>query len=115
MKLQKIRIQRFRSINDLTINLEKGFPVIICGANNVGKTNFLRAVDLFFSLDKEKFDTKKDIPFEIEEGARGGGYNTTMIGYFIDDKNTKYQIKTIFKRSKDIGNYIEIKGKKGNK
>jgi predicted ATP-dependent endonuclease of OLD family len=99
----------------MIILFEQELPIIICGANNVGKTNFLRALDLYFSLDEEKFSTKNDIPYEIEEGVRGGGYNTTIIGYFIDDKNIKYQIKTVFKKIKKTGNFVEIKGKKGKK
>lgn len=118
MQLEKVTIKRFRSINNLTINLVKESPIIICGSNNVGKTNFLRALNLFFSLNKDIFDAKKDIPYDIEEAKRGGSYNTKITAIFndkTDNKNDKYEITTIFKRKKDFGNVLEIKAKKNNK
>ncbi len=115
MKFVKVNIKRFRSINNLTVELKEGKPLIVCGPNNVGKTNFLRALDLYFSLDKNKFYAKDDIPYDIEYGKRGAGYNTTITGWFIDTDNNKYEIKVIFKRTKEKGNIIEIKAKKNNK
>lgn len=113
MRLVKINIKRYRSINDLTVDFKEHMPLIICGSNNVGKTNFLRALDLFFSLDKDKFNTKEDIPYDIEEGKRGGGYNTRITGWFEDQKNNdKYQVTTIYKRQKNEGNILEIKATK---
>lgn len=112
MRIARIIIKRFRSINNLTIDIEKDTPLVICGANNVGKTNFLRALDLFFSLDPSKFDTKKDIPYDIEEGRRGGSYNTAITGVFIDSDNSKYEITAIFKRKRETGNILQIKAKK---
>lgn len=113
MRLVKINIKRYRSINDLTVDFKEHMPLIICGSNNVGKTNFLRALDLFFSLNKDGFNTKKDIPYDIEEGKRGGGYNTRITGWFEDQRtNDKYQITTIYKRQKNEGNILEIKATK---
>jgi len=112
MNLVKITIQRYRSINNLTINIKEGIPLIICGSNNVGKTNFLRALDLFFSLDKERFDKDIDIPYDIAAGrSTGGRYKTTFRAFFREGKD-KYTIKVDFKWNKKIGNTIEIKGRK---
>lgn len=116
MRLTKVNIKRYRSINDLTVDFKEKMPLIICGSNNVGKTNFLRALDLFFSLDKERFNTKEDIPYDIEEGKRGGGYNTRITGWFEDHKTKdKYQIATVYKRQKGKGNVLEIKATKNRK
>lgn len=113
MNLNKIIVKRFRSINNLEIQFTNGKPLVICGANNVGKTNFLRAMDLYFSLDKNKFDADIDIPYTIAEGSRGAGYNSEIIGDFFDEETgDKYQIKTKFTRKKDEGNILEISGKK---
>ncbi|WP_022846799.1 AAA family ATPase [Desulfurobacterium sp. TC5-1] len=114
MKFVKVNIKRFRSINNLTVEFKEGKPLIICGSNNVGKTNFLRALDLYFSLDKKKFNTRDDIPYDIERGKRGAGYNTSITGWFIDNENKRYEIKTIFKRTKVKGNILEIKAKRNN-
>ena len=57
MKLKRIDIKRFRSINDLKleIDLDNNF-ISICGPNNVGKTNVLRALNLFFNPDEYIFN-----------------------------------------------------------
>lgn len=48
IKIIKINICRFRSIIDLTVDIEQEYGLIsICGKNNVGKTNTLRALSLF--------------------------------------------------------------------
>ena len=50
IKIIKINICRFRSIIDLTVDIEQEYGLIsICGKNNVGKTNTLRALSLFFN------------------------------------------------------------------
>ena len=63
MKLKRIDIKRFRSINDLKleIDLDNNF-ISICGPNNVGKTNVLRALNLFFNPDEYIFN--KDMSSE---------------------------------------------------
>jgi predicted ATP-dependent endonuclease of OLD family len=87
--------------------------VIICGANNVGKTNFLRALDLFFSLDKEKFNAETDIPYHIAEGSRGRGYKSEITLEFKDQESRdRYLVTTVFTRRRDVGNEMLIKGKK---
>ena len=42
---------------------DKNMPIAICGQNNVGKTNTLRAINLFFN--PECFDLQLDIPVVI--------------------------------------------------
>ena len=113
LQINKINIKRFRSINDLTLNYKAGEPMVICGANNVGKTNVLRALDLFFSLDKNKFNADVDIPYHIAEGSRGKGYNSEISVHFTDvDTYEKYVITQNFSKIKDKGNTMDIKGKK---
>jgi predicted ATP-dependent endonuclease of OLD family len=61
LKITKIQIKRFRSINDLTLEIDSLHNIItICGQNNVGKTNVLRALSLFFN--KVFFSFKDDVP-----------------------------------------------------
>lgn len=61
MKLKRIDIKRFRSINDLKLEIDLNNNFIsICGPNNVGKTNVLRALNLFFNPDEYVFN--KDAP-----------------------------------------------------
>lgn len=111
--ITKINIKRFRSINDLTINYSSGQPLIVCGSNNIGKTNVLRALDLFFSMDKNKFNADVDIPYHISEGSRGKGYNTEITVSFIDkDTYEKYTITQKYSKIKEQGNTLEFKGRR---
>ena len=55
--ITKIRIQNFRSIENVEVELEN--TNILIGQNNCGKTNFLKAIDL--SLNSYKDVSKEDI------------------------------------------------------
>ncbi len=59
--ITKIRIRRFRSIDDLTINC--GRLTILVGPNDAGKSNIVRALNLFFNGETdpgEPFNFQKD-------------------------------------------------------
>ena len=114
MKIKSIDIKRYRSINNLKINVIDGTPLILCGANNVGKTNFLRALKLFFELDKNQFDVKCDIPYDIAEGKRGKGYNSSITVTFVGENNIEYNITATFTKKKELGNILDIKAKEIN-
>lgn len=61
IKIENIQIKRYRSISDLTLNIDETYNIAtICGQNNVGKTNVLRAISLFFN--KTQFFFKEDVP-----------------------------------------------------
>jgi predicted ATP-dependent endonuclease of OLD family len=38
--IKKVKITNFRSISNLTLESRSGEPLIVCGPNNIGKTNF---------------------------------------------------------------------------
>ncbi len=53
IKIAKVKIERFRSINNLEMDISADNNLIaICGKNNVGKTNSLRAINIFFNPDR---------------------------------------------------------------
>ncbi|OAQ19972.1 AAA family ATPase [Thermosulfurimonas dismutans] len=58
MKIKRIHIHNFRSIKDVSIELEN-YSLLI-GENNAGKTNIMRALRVFY--DDLKYDPKKDWP-----------------------------------------------------
>ena len=61
IRIENIQIKRYRSINDLTLNIDETYNIAtICGQNNVGKTNVLRAISLFFN--KTQFIFQEDVP-----------------------------------------------------
>lgn len=65
MKLEAIEIENFRSISSkVTLSEKQSTFLSIVGANNLGKSNILRAINLFFNGEVEagvRFDPKTDI------------------------------------------------------
>lgn len=57
--IRDIRVSRFRSIRDSSLEALDDFSVL-AGLNNSGKSNFLRALNLFFSGEPEP-----DTPFDL--------------------------------------------------
>ena len=63
MKLQTVQIKNYRSIfSSGKINCKN--LMVFIGKNNAGKSNFLKAMELFFNGTKPKPD---DFPFGITE------------------------------------------------
>ena len=52
MKIQTIQIQKFRSIDDATVSFKQFLALV--GANNVGKSHILRALNAFFNFADER-------------------------------------------------------------
>ncbi|WP_321834343.1 ATP-dependent nuclease [Clostridium butyricum] len=75
--LKKIRIQKFKSIEDLTINCNDNFNVII-GENSIGKTSIFEAIHLWkmcydWNTKKDKkgfYSVARNIPFSEMEYLR---------------------------------------------
>lgn len=70
MKIEKIKVQKYRSIDDVVISFPENKPVVLFGPNNAGKSNILSAID---RLIGEKYPTY----IEMLESD-----------YFMRDKNT---------------------------
>lgn len=61
IRIIKCEISRYRSILSMTLDISQELnSIAICGQNNVGKTNTLRAINLFFF--PENYDREKDMP-----------------------------------------------------
>ncbi len=94
-KIKSIQIERYRSILNLKLefNTTNNF-ITICGENNIGKTNTLRAINLFFN--PEKYNPQADIPFHKFEGSRGAAIAPKIsIDFFVSD-NDIYRIERAF-------------------
>jgi len=88
IKIVNVRIQRFRSILDLNYDVDISKNIIsICGQNNVGKTNTLRAITLFFKPDL--YNHKADIP-TLKAATWGGSVHPKIELTFFDDKEELY-------------------------
>lgn len=112
IKIKSVYIKRYRSIMELAINVEEDNNYItICGENNTGKTNTLRAIDLFFNPEKYIADT--DSPNHKYYGSRGGAvFPEITIEFLVDGKD---RIKVIREFDNDglrhtIGEKLKVAG-----
>lgn len=69
--LQSVRIKNFRSLKD--IKLELNMINILIGQNNVGKSNFMRAIEIAFNgsrtVSEEDIFVEKDEHLSKEKSA----------------------------------------------
>lgn len=94
MKIRAIQIKRFRSILNLKLELDSLEHIAtICGANNAGKTNVLRAINLFFN--SEDYKASEDAPNHKFNGSRGGKVYPE-ISVDFEDNNIIYRIIKAF-------------------
>ena len=104
-----ITINRFRSIISLSLHISRQENLIaLCGKNNVGKTNTLRAINLFFN--PKSFQRTIDMP-KIKNATGGQAIYSRIEVTFYDDKNGEYY--EIIRDVKDCSGIEE--GLKGSK
>ncbi|MBL1181552.1 MAG: AAA family ATPase [Bacteroidetes bacterium] len=116
IKITEVLIKRYRSINELKLTITEDYNIsTICGQNNVGKTNVLRAISLFFN--KTEFVFKEDVP-EYKQMTLGASiYPSISIKIKDDKKNEEYYITkdyNIKKIADDSTKLYSISGKKNN-
>ena len=100
IKIHKIHIKRYRSIINLELTIDnKNNFITICGENNTGKTNTLKAIDLFFN--DTKYVSEKDVPHHKFEGSRGGATCPEISIEFLLEDNDIYRITKRFDLKKN--------------
>lgn len=93
--IKKILIKRFRSIMDLKLDIDTNYNYItVCGENNVGKTNVLKAINLFFNPNT--FNKTKDRPYTKQITGGSSKDPTIEIVFFDSEQNTTYTITRNF-------------------
>ena len=113
LKILNIRIQRFRSIMDLSfdVSIENNL-ITICGQNNVGKTNVLRALNIFFN--PEMYDQQSDIP-TLKNATWGGSVHPKIELLFYKEKEKIfYHLTRDFKPQEDGNSSISGYSFKGS-
>ena len=110
-KILEFTIKNFRSISILKLDTSKADLITLCGANNIGKTNVLRALKIFFDNTAKIFNASEDIPYHIANGSRGEGFKTTLTAKIYDkfDKKTFVITKELTEKDDEIK--ITLKGK----
>ncbi len=104
-RISKIKISRFRSNFNIELPISGNKVATICGANNSGKTNTLRAINLFFN--PHLYKRNKDVPFHKLQGSRGASQYPEISIELTNNEEVVYITK---KFGKDDGVYEEIKG-----
>lgn len=108
-KFKSFTVRRFRSLSEVTIEIPEHKPVVVCGENNIGKTNLLRALNIFFNFNQKGiFSPKDDIPHNIYYGSRGQRSNCEFEGVFSKDgKDTVVRLR--FDVSKEFEIFVDEK------
>lgn len=102
-KIIEFSVKNYRSITSLKLKTSEANLITICGSNNVGKTNVLRALKLFFNPTEDGFEPSNDIPHHIEKGSRGEGYKTTLDAKILSIETDKIvRIKQIFSEKSGV-------------
>lgn len=101
IKIVGIQINRYRSILSLDFDVVSDSNLVsICGKNNVGKTNTLKAIRLFFQPNE--FNYNNDVP-TIKKATGGQSvYPKITITFFDDSKSMFYSITRTFKNAIDV-------------
>lgn len=100
IRITKCEISRYRSILYMTLDISQELnSIAICGQNNVGKTNTLRAINLFFC--PENYDREIDMP-KIKKATGGQSIHPKIELTFWDDQSNQY-----FRLCRDMKNYLK--------
>lgn len=109
--IKKIKIQNFKSIENETIEFNKGLNILV-GPNNAGKTSILDAIDLLLGdVYLPNFEPTTDYFFNGEEERE-----IIIEATLIDDDELKKvvseidskEIKIRFRYSKSTGGFFEV-------
>lgn len=88
LRIVNCNINRYRSILSMAMDISRELNLIaICGQNNVGKTNTLRAINLFFH--PETYAPEDDMP-KIKHATGGQSIHPKIDITFWDDQNDIY-------------------------
>lgn len=118
VKIKSCNISRYRSILFLSMDFAQELNMIsICGQNNVGKTNALGEINLFFH--PENYVPETDMP-KIKHATGGQSIHPKIEIVFWDDQKDMYyalyrnleQYTESSPYNSLSGNSYELKGKK---
>lgn len=113
IKIERVKVSNYRSFKnkDNIIDNLKNINVLV-GKNNVGKTNLLRAVYLFFNPDNYNPDVDRN---EIKNKTGGGSKDPIIEILFLDnelfEKTEKYSIVCDLNKKPKERYYLKSKNK----
>ena len=81
--LQRVRIQNFKSLKDVTLDLQK--VNLFIGPNNSGKSNFLKGLELFKNIEKNFIDNENvGLWFKISDIFEKNKANEVLFSLTMD-------------------------------
>lgn len=90
LRITNCNINRYRSILSMAIDISSDLNLVaLCGQNNVGKTNTLRAINLFFN--PETYTPEVDMP-KIKHATGGQSIHPKIEITFWDDKKDIFYV-----------------------
>lgn len=107
MKLESIKVKNFRTIDkDETIHIEGGLTIV--GPNSSGKTNILKAIEMFFT----GFDNKYNYQIERDLPEKVISEQTSLVATFIasdgDALELYKKLNELLEQPKEITNKITV-------
>ncbi|CAK3350197.1 AAA family ATPase [Vibrio splendidus] len=109
MKLSSMKIRNFRTLDE-EVSIDFAGGVTIVGPNSSGKTNILKAIEMFFTGydNKYGYSVERDLPKKIETSQ------TTMTAWFeVEDSDEKIsslysQLNGLVEEPRELTKYITV-------
>lgn len=92
MRLEKIQIQKYRSIEDVVIVLPENKPLVLFGPNNAGKSNILSAIDRLLGERYPTYIEMLDSDFFMRDKAANP--TSSIVAHFSEPYHRDRQGKT---------------------
>lgn len=95
MYIKNIEVKNFRTLLDFKMMLDEKYQVI-AGANNSGKSNLLRALNIFFN--ENDYKKELDLPFHIAKGTGSTSPTSIQVDLFLKENEIS--------KIKGLSNYL---------
>lgn len=102
MRLKSIRIKNFRSIKDDFEIVGMEHDISIVGPNSSGKTNVLKAIEMFFTGpdNRYEYNIKNDLTFDMKGGQ------TSIVATFTGDRESTID-REFYNSYDELNNFLE--------
>jgi predicted ATP-dependent endonuclease of OLD family len=107
-KLSKLVIDSFRGIGHLELDFRKGFPAVLIGSNNAGKSTILNAIALALGGGGSHQWTFSDADFFCDENGKRAKEFFVQVHFHSDTKNGYPAVKGVGKPTLIQG--VQVKG-----
>lgn len=112
MYIKRVKINNFRTLDDFEVTMDRKLQIIV-GANNIWKTNFLRALNLFFNSETDSwrsYDRSVDMPFFKREATWSPVQTMIEVDLIIDTELvTQYKLNDFIFRNSESENVLRTK------